>query len=148
MRMHLLYSRAVHRRAFLLLAAVSASAAAIAKPDSWQVSLAPFHIPGMTERGGTATFAPIDSIDGTTIRLRGEDGGIATFRLSAKTIYCNADQAAPDWTHLKAMVALGGVATVMTNIGVDYALVVWDQERRLIKGPSVFPRITFPTLCK
>jgi TonB family protein len=138
----------VWRLIFVLLTAFSAVSPAMAQQGNIHITYAPFLLPNMTERGGVATFSPIDTIDGKTIQLRSDDGRTFTFELNPKTVYCQGSKEAIDWTYLKKMIGQKTSITVMTNEGVDYALVVWDQAPKTIKGPDVFPNFAFPAICK
>jgi hypothetical protein len=135
-------------RLLFTLTAVSAVSPAMAQQGSMHITYAPFDLPSMTERGGVATFSPIDTIDGKTIQLRSDDGKTFTFALNAKTVYCQGNKKAMNWTYLKKMIGQKTSITVMTNQGVDYALVVWDQGPKTTKGSGVFPNLDFPAMCK
>jgi len=135
-------------RLIFTLTALSAVSPAMAQQGSMHITYAPFDLPNMTERGGVATFSPIDTIDGKTIQLRSDDGKTFTFTLNAKTVYCQGNKKALNWTYLKKMIGQKTSITVMTNDGVDYALVVWDQGPKTTKGSGVFPNLEFLAMCK
>jgi hypothetical protein len=116
---------------FLLLLALSATSPAIAQQGQYSFDYAPFKLPGMSSLGGLATYSPIKSIDAQKIQLRGDDGTVFTFTLSAGTIYCRGSRKVSDWTYLKRL-GKRTTVTVMTNGDPDMgALVIWDQ------GPTI-----------
>jgi hypothetical protein len=110
----------------------------------WHITYAPFTLPQMTEKGGTVTFAPLEAIDAKTIQLRSKDKPLI-FPLGAKTVYCQGLKKVTGWNYLKKMVGTDAPVTVMTNEGVDYALVIWDRGIRTSPNPSggPFPQLFF-----
>jgi TonB family protein len=136
------------RLAFALVTVFSAVPPTMAQQGSIYITYAPFRLPTMTDQGGLITFSPLDTIDGKTIQLRGDDGKTSAFTLNAKTIYCQGNKEAEDWTYLKNMSGRKTLITVMTNQGANDALVVWDQGPKRIHGSDPFANFDFPMMCK
>jgi hypothetical protein len=89
---------------FLALSAIAFAAAQQNPQGQYRLSLfAVGATGGSSSAGSLATYSPIKSIDSRTIQLRGEDGVVYIFALTAQTIYCQGDAKVADWTYLKSV---------------------------------------------
>jgi hypothetical protein len=133
--------------AILALSAI-AFAAAIKNPQGqYQLSYSPVAISGAPATGSLATYSPIKSVDRDEIQLRGDDGVVYTFLLSADTIYCQSNTRAADWTYLKSVPKKTSV-TVLTVDSVNLkAIVIWDQPPTITDDKGQFD-FTLPPMCK
>ncbi len=132
---------------FPVLLLCQASVPAIAQQGQYHLPYSPFVLQDSKPIGGLATYYPIKSIDGETIRLRGDDGTIYTFKLDAGTIYCQGDQKVADWTFLKS-IGKKQTVTVMTNDDDSQkALVIWDRPPSVSNTNGGF-KFALPPMCK
>lgn len=94
----------------------------------------------------------IKAIDGNTIQLRSGDGKTYTFKLDAKTVYCQGVNKASDWTYLKEKVEKEATVTVKLAKDHKRAIVVWDQAPAIIfllSSPTTGGEsYSFPDMCR
>jgi hypothetical protein len=133
--------------ATLALSAIAFAAALQNPQGQYHLSYSPVAQIGAPSTGSLATYSPIKSVDPKTIQLRGEDGVVYTFTLTADTIFCEGGMKVNNWTYLKSLPKKTSV-TVLTADSVDMkALVVWDQAPTI---SSAGGRIDFslPPMCR
>lgn len=119
----------------------------MAQQGQYHLNYVPFSLATLKAGGGLATYSPINTVDGDTIQLRGDDGIVYSFTLSSETVYCQGDKRVANWTYLRTLKKKTTV-TVLTNSREEMkALVVWDRAPTISmsSGPIVF---TLPPLCK
>ena len=133
--------------AVLVLSAIAFAAAQQNPQGQYQLPYSPLPQTGTESKGSLATYSPIKSIDGRTIQLRGDDGIVYVFALTADTIYCQGGTRVYDWNYLKNVPKKASV-TVLTVDEVNMkAMIVWNKEPSISteKGQIVF---ALPPMCK
>jgi hypothetical protein len=140
------HSIRLFRLSFLILAAFGSVSLATAQQGQYYVSDAPFNLPGLNPHAGLLSYAPIKSIDGQKIVLKGDDRQAFTFTLDPETTFCEGGRKTSDWTYLKR--AGKKTITVMTRNDAEHkAIVVWDQAPSISSSNGVV-LVSVPPLCK
>jgi hypothetical protein len=133
--------------AVLALSAITFAAAPKNPQGQYHFLYPPFTQSNALSKGSLATYSPIKSIDGKTIQLRGEDGVVYIFTLTADTIYCQGGNRVSDWSFLKSVPKRASV-TVLTSDAVDRAaIVIWDQAPTISTDNGEFD-LALPPICK
>jgi hypothetical protein len=131
----------------LALSALAFAAARQNPQGQFRLSYMPVAQSGKQPTRSLATYSPIKSIDGKTIQLRGDDGVVYIFTLTADTIYCRGGAKVSDWTYLKS-VPKKNTVTVLTTDEVNLtALVIWDKEPTISTANGKFD-FSLPPMCK
>lgn len=98
-------------------------------------------------RGLLATYSPIKAIDGKTIQLRGDDGTVYIFTLTADTIFCQGETKVSDWSYLKSVPKKASVTVLTKDASDRMAIVVWDKEPSLTREDG-HTEFSLPPMCK
>jgi len=134
--------------AAVLALSVLAFAAAQQNPQGqYRLSYTPVALNGAQSTKSLATYSPIKSIDGKTIQLRGDDGVVYVFALTADTIYCQGGTKVSDWSYLKSVPKKTTVTVLTTDEANLKAVIVWDNGPAIttLNGKMDF---ALPPMCK
>ncbi len=133
--------------AVLALSAIALAATQLNPQGQFHLSYSPVTLRGASSTGSMATYSPIKSIDGKTIQLRGEDGVVYIFALTADTIFCQGSNKVSDWTYLKSVPKKASVTVLTTDAVNMKAVVVWDKEPSITTEDGHID-FALPPMCK
>lgn len=133
--------------AVLALSAFALGAVQQNPQGQYQLSYSPLDPDSTASSESMATYAPIKSIDGKSIQLRGDDGITYIFTLTADTIYCEGDSKVSDWTYLKKVPKKSSVTVLTPGMLNATALVIWDKAPTIANTGGQI-EFTLPPLCK
>ena len=133
--------------AALALSVLAVSAAQQRPQGQYHLHYSPVAQNDGASSGSLATYSPIKSVDGRTLQLRGDDGIVYTFALTADTIYCMGETKVADWTYLKSVPKKASVTVLTSDDASTKAVVVWDKEPAIsIQNGHI--DFTLPPMCQ
>jgi hypothetical protein len=133
--------------AILTLSAVVSAADKENTQGQYHFVYSPFADTSALSTGNLATYSPIKTIDGKTIKLRSNDGVVYIFTLTADTIYCQGGAKVSDWSYLKSVQKRTSVTVLSSGALNPAALVIWDTGPTISTANNQFD-IALPPMCK